>query len=46
MYAWNYEMKFALRSLESQQIKVANWKPVKTLREMANERLNQKKKVA
>ena len=46
MYAWNYEMKFALRSLESQQIKVANWKPVKTLREMATERLNQKKKVA
>jgi hypothetical protein len=46
MYSWNYEMKFVLRSLERQEIKVANWKPVKTLREIATERLNQKKKVA
>jgi len=46
MYSWNYEMKLASRSLELQEIKVANWKPVKTLREMATERLNQRKKVA
>jgi len=46
MYSWNYEMKLASRSLELQEIKVANWKPIKTLREMATERLNQRKKVA
>lgn len=46
MYSWNNEMKFALRSLEEQEIKVNNWKPVKTLREIATERLKQRKKVA
>ena len=46
MYSWNNEMKFASRSLEEQEIKVNNWKPVKTLREIATERLNQRKKVA
>ena len=46
MYSWNNEMKFASRSLEEQEIKVNNWKPVKTLREIATERLKQRKKVA
>jgi hypothetical protein len=46
MYSWNNEMKFASRLLEEQEIKVNNWKPVKTLREIATERLNQRKKVA
>jgi hypothetical protein len=46
MFCWENEIKFASRSLESQEIKVANWKPVKTLREMATERLNQRKKIA
>jgi hypothetical protein len=46
MFCWENEIKFALRSLEIQEFKVNNWKPVKTLREIATERLNQKKKVA
>jgi hypothetical protein len=46
MFCWENEIKFALRSLEIQEFKVNNWKPVKTLREIATERLNQRKKVA
>jgi len=46
MYSWNNEIKFASSSLEAQKTKVTNWKLVKTLREIATERLNQKKKVA
>ena len=46
MYSWNYEMKLALSSAEKEETKVKNWKLVKTLREIATERLNQKKKVA
>jgi hypothetical protein len=46
MYSWNNEMKFASKSLEEQEVKVEDWKPVKTLREIATERLNQRKKVA
>ena len=42
MYSWNYEMKFVLNSLERQEFKVKNWKLVKTLREIATERLNLK----
>jgi len=46
MFCWENEIKFVLRSLEIQEFKVNNWKPVKTLREIATERMNKKKKVA
>jgi hypothetical protein len=46
MFCWENEIKFASRLLEEQEIKVYNWKPVKTLREIATERMNQRKKVA
>jgi hypothetical protein len=46
MFCWENEIKFASRLLEEQEIKVNNWKPVKTLREIATERMNQRKKVA
>ena len=46
MFCWENEIKSVVRSLEIQEFKVNNWKPVKTLREIATERLNQRKKVA
>lgn len=46
MFCWDNEIKSVLRSLEIQEFKVNNWKPVKTLREIAIERMNKRKKVA
>jgi len=46
MFCWENEIKFVLRSLEIQEFKVNNWKVVKTLREIATERMNKRKKVA
>ena len=46
MFCWDNEIKSASRLLEEQETKLNNWKLVKTLREIATERLNQRKKVA
>ena len=46
MFCWDNEIKSASRLLEEQETKLNNWKPVKTLREIATEKLNQRKKVA
>jgi hypothetical protein len=46
MFCWDNEIKSASRLLEEHETKLNNWKPVKTLREIATERLNLRKKVA